>query len=75
MTGEIDSAHARLLSALPRQWVLSSITINGALGYNVVAMSHAPVQPGEVWQVAGAGQSIAGALHDAAAKLESLARR
>jgi hypothetical protein len=38
-------------------------------------MSHGRIDPSEAWQVMGTGQSIAGALEDAASKLEALSQR
>jgi hypothetical protein len=73
MTGSIDTAYADLMNALPPDWLLVSISIDGTRRYHALAMSQTRIDPAEPWQVSGIGRSIAEALSDATRRLLALA--
>lgn len=72
MNGSIDVAHARLIEALPADWLMISITLDAAKHYHVIAMSQGRIDPAEPWQVKGIGPSIAEAMADATRQLVAL---
>ena len=73
MLESIDTAYAALNSALPHEWVMSSVVLRADLRFNVTAMSHGDVDPAVPWMVVGTGDTIASAMADASVKLRELA--
>ena len=72
MNRSIDVALAELAETLPANWLMTSVTLDAARRYHVIAMSQGRIDPAQPWSVTGIGPSIADAMADATRQLVAL---